>query len=211
MQHKFAPEHPESLEFYRGIDQEIGRLLGLGCIVAATADHGMNAKCDANGNPNVVYLETELTKKFGDGITVICPITDPYVVHHGALGSAVTVYLPKSVDSREVASWIMGLEGVAEVHAQDTAVSKLQLPIDRIGDLFVLSNRDYVIGRTPEHHDLSQLAGQLRSHGGRYEEMVPMIISHPLNKKYYKKSQCDPRNFDIFDFACNGVVIAETN
>lgn len=207
MQHKFAPEHPESLEFYRGIDHELGRLLDLGCIVAATADHGMNAKCDAEGNPNVVYLETELTKQFGDGITVICPITDPYVVHHGALGSAVTVYLPNSVDAGEVANWIMGLDGVAEVHSQDTAVSKLQLPIDRIGDLFVLSTRDYVIGRTPAHHDLSQLAGTLRSHGGRYEEMVPLVISHPLNEKYYKKSQCDPRNFDVFDFACNGVAV----
>ncbi len=207
MQHKFAPEHPESLEFYRGIDHEIGRLQDLGCIVAATADHGMNAKCDAEGNPNVVYLETELQKEFGDGITVICPITDPYVVHHGALGSAVTVYLSSSVDAQKVANWILNLDGVAEVHQRDTAVSKLQLPEDRIGDLFVLSTRDFVIGRTPSHHDLSQLAGQLRSHGGRYEEMVPMVLSHPLNETYYKKSQGDPRNFDIFDFACNGVVV----
>jgi len=207
MQHKFAPEHPDSLEFYRGIDHEIGRLLDLGCVVAATADHGMNAKCDAQGNLNVVYLETDLTQRFGEGITVICPITDPYVVHHGALGSAVTVYLPESSDIRNIASWILNLKGVAEVHTRETAVSKLQLPADRIGDLFVLSTRDYVIGRTPAHHDLGQLAGQLRSHGGRYEEMVPMVISHPLNKTYYVKSQGDPRNFDIFDFTCNGVVI----
>jgi len=207
MQHKFAPEHPESLAFYQAIDHEIGRLLELGCIIAATADHGMNAKCDADGNPNVVYLETELTKKFGEGIKVICPITDPYVVHHGALGSAVTVYLPEGVDSNEVGNWIMNLEGVAEVHQRDMAVKKLELPGDRIGDLFVLSNRDYVIGRTEAHHDLSQLENQLRSHGGRYEEMVPLVLSHRLNKKYYAKSQGDPRNFDIFDFVCNGVVV----
>jgi len=207
MQHKFAPERPESLEFYRAIDHELGRLLRLGCVVAATADHGMNAKCDADGNPNVVYLETELANQFGDGITVICPITDPYVVHHGALGSAVTVYLPKTVDTHEVATWILDLPGVAEVHTRQTAVSKLQLPADRIGDLFVLSTRNYVIGRTSEHHDLSQLAGHLRSHGGRYEEMVPLVMSHPLNEAYFAKSQGDPRNFDIFDFACNGVVV----
>ena len=207
MQHKYAPEVPESLEFYRGIDQEIGRLRSLGCIVAATADHGMNAKCDADGNPNVVYLETELTKEFGDGITVICPITDPYVKHHGALGSAVTVYLPESANKNAIANWVLNLTGVAEVHTRETAALKLQLPADRIGDLFVLSNRDYVIGRTPSHHDLAQLAGQLRSHGGRYEEMVPMVLSHKLNDIYYKKSQGDPRNFDIFDFACNGMVI----
>ena len=208
MQHKYAPEHPESLAFYQAIDHELGRLLDLGCVVAATADHGMNAKCDADGAPNVVYLETELTKKFGEGIKVICPITDPYVVHHGALGSAVTVYLPERLDKRDVADWIFSLTGVAEVHQRASAVQKLELPEDRIGDLFVLSNRDYVIGRTPDDHDLSQLQSQLRSHGGRYEEMVPLLVSHPLNDQYYAKSQGDPRNFDIFDFACNGVVVS---
>lgn len=208
MQHKFAPEHPESLNFYQEIDREIGRLLQLGCVVAATADHGMNAKCDAAGQPNVVYLETELTKQFGEGIKVICPITDPYVVHHGALGSAVTIYLPPEADSAGIASWILDLPGIAEVHQRATAVKKLELPGDRIGDLFVLSTRDFVIGRTPEHHDLSQLESQLRSHGGRYEEMVPLLLSHRLNETYYVRSQGDPRNFDIFDFACNGVVVA---
>ena len=207
MQHKFAPEHPESLEFYHAMDSEIGRLLDLGCIVAATADHGMNAKSDLDGNPNVVYLETDLAEKFGNGITVICPITDPYVKHHGALGSAVTVYLPQNLESEIVGNWIMNLEGVAEVHTRQTATNILELPADRIGDLFVMSTRDYVIGKTPAHHDLSQLGGQLRSHGGRYEEMVPLLTSHPLNKTYYKKSQCDPRNFDVFDFACNGVLV----
>ncbi|TWT51671.1 phosphonoacetate hydrolase [Allorhodopirellula solitaria] len=210
MQHKYAPEALESLAFYRDIDEQIGKLLDLGCVVAATADHGMNAKCDADGNPNVVFLETELTKQFGEGITVICPITDPYVVHHGALGSAVTVYLPDSVNQAEVADWILNLQGITEVHGKETAESKLELPADRIGDLFVLSARDYVIGRTPAHHDLSQLEGQLRSHGGRYEEMVPMVLSHPLNDTYFKRSQGDPRNFDIFDFACNGVVLPDS-
>ena len=205
MQHKYAPEAEESLEFYAGIDEQIGQLLDLGCIIAATADHGMNAKCDEKGEPNVVYLETELTEQFGNGYTVICPITDPYVVHHGALGSAVTVYLPEHADAARVAKWILQLEGVAEVHDRISAVSKLELPEDRIGDLFVLSTRDFVIGKTPAHHDLTQLAGQLRSHGGRYEEMVPLIVSEPLNDSYYRKSQCDPRNFDIFDFVCNGV------
>ena len=207
MQHRYAPEAPESIEFHRQLDEQIGRLLELGCIVAATADHGMNAKCDLDGKPNVVYLESELNRQFDDQFTVICPITDPYVVHHGALGSAVTVYLPAASDPAAVAEWILSLRGVAEVYDRKMAVKKLELPEDRIGDLFVLSTRDYVIGRTPEHHDLGQLAGQLRSHGGRYEEMVPMLLSLPLNEAYYRKSQGDPRNFDIFDFVCNGVTV----
>ena len=48
------------------------------------------------------------------------------------------------------------------------------------------------------------LDGTLRSHGGRYEEMVPMLISHPLNSAYKMKASRDPRNFDIFDFTVNG-------
>jgi phosphonoacetate hydrolase len=61
-----------------------------------------------------------------------------------------------------------------------------------------------VLGKTPEHHDLSVLHGGLRSHGGRYEEIVPLVISQPLNAEYGQRAQGDPRNFDIFDFACNG-------
>lgn len=204
MQHKYAPEAPESREFYRGIDAEVGRLLDLGAIVGITADHGMNAKCNAAGEPNVIFLETELAREFGEGCRVICPITDPYVVHHGALGSAVTVYLPDGVDERAVADWIVALDGVTEVHSRESAVAKLELPGDRIGDLFVLSARDWVIGRTPKHHDLGQLEDTLRSHGGRYEEMVPFLISEPLNSGHAALAKGDLRNFDIFDFVCNG-------
>jgi len=204
MQHKFAPDAPESLDFYAAMDAEIGRMLGLGAVVAATADHGMNAKCQADGSANVVFLESELNQQFGPGFHVICPITDPYVVHHGALGSAVTVYLPASADPGAVARWILQRPGIAEVHDRQTAASKLELPTDRIGDLFVLAGRDVVIGRTPEHHDLSKLEGSLRSHGGRYEEMVPLLLSEPLDETYYRKASGDPRNFDLFDFLCNG-------
>ena len=205
MQHKYAPEAPESREFYRLIDVEIGKLLDHNAVVGVTADHGMNAKCNSEGEPNVIFLETDLVQEFGDGIRVICPITDPYVVHHGALGSAVTVYLPDGMDAQKVANWIAALDGVAEVYSKDAAINKLELPGDRIGDLFVLSERDWVIGRTPEHHDLGKLEGTLRSHGGRYEEMVPFLISKPLNNKYAALAKGDPRNFDIFDFVCNGI------
>jgi phosphonoacetate hydrolase len=204
MQHLYPPAAPEMLDFCAAVDHQIGRLLQFGTLVGITADHGMNAKCDAQGNPKVVYLETELEKQFGAGFHVVCPITDPYVRHHGALGSAVTVYLPERVPGEAVARWILQREAITEVYDRQTAARKLELPPDRIGDLFVLAGRDWVIGRTPAHHDLSQLKGRLRSHGGRYEEMVPMLLSEPLTQAYAAKAAGDPRNFDIFDFACNG-------
>lgn len=206
MQHKFAPEAPEVVEFYAGIDTCLGRLLELGAIVGVTADHGMNAKQAPDGSPNVIFLESELVKAFGAGFRVILPITDPYVVHHGALGSFAQVHLPSGVDAMmgRVAEFIRSLPGVTEVLDQGTAARLMELPPDRMGDLVVCSGRDVVLGRTPEWHDLSVLEGGLRSHGGRYEEMVPFVLSEPLNPEYLRKAKGDPRNFDIFDFACNG-------
>jgi phosphonoacetate hydrolase len=207
VQHKHAPDEPEALQFYEDLDREIGALLEIGCVVGITADHGMNAKHGLDGSPNVLYLETELMAKFGAGMRVICPITDPYVVHHGALGGAVTVHLPNDtddVDITEVRAWILELDGVSEVFPRELAAKKLELVADRIGDLYVLSDRDTVIGRTAEHHDLSGLDRPLRSHGGRYEEMVPLVLSEPLTADYRMKALADPRNFDIFDFVCNG-------
>lgn len=204
MQHKYAPSDPESLEFYGQIDEQIGRLLDAGCIVAATADHGMNAKNDEHGEPKVIYVQTLLQEKFGEGVKVICPITDPYVVHHGALGSLVMVHLDDLSKTDEIIDFLWRQEGITEVYNREMAALKLELAPDRIGDICVLSGRDVVVGKTPADHDLSVLKGGLRSHGGRYEEMVPLLLSEPLNEEYKRVASADPRNFDVFAFACNG-------
>ncbi|SVA18835.1 uncharacterized protein METZ01_LOCUS71689 [marine metagenome] len=205
IQHKFAPQEEGALEFYEALDVELGRLTDLGCHLGITADHGMNAKCRGDGTPRVIYLEDELSKEFGEGNKVICPITDPYVAHHGALGSYVTVHLAELGRADEIAEWVGGLEGVTEVLGKVQAADLLELPADRIGDLVVMSAADTVLGRSPEHHDLSQLDRPLRSHGGRFETMVPFIFSSPLNAEYAAKAASDPRNFDVFDYVCNGL------
>jgi phosphonoacetate hydrolase len=206
MQHKFAPEAPEVVEFYAGIDEQLGHLLALGARVGLTADHGMNAKQKADGSPNVIYLESELVQRFGPGFRVILPITDPYVAHHGALGSFAQVHLPPAngLAVEAVAAFLRQVPGVTEVLERDWAARWMELPEDRMGDLVVCSGRDVVLGRTPQWHDLSVLANGLRSHGGRYEEMVPFILSAPLNADYAARARGDVRNFDIFDFTCNG-------
>ena len=198
VQHAFAPTEPEALAFMAAIDERIGALLDLGAVVAATADHGMNAKANADGTPRVVFIESAINGAFGDGAKVICPITDPYVAHHGALGSAVTIHLGQDHDAAAVAAFLEGLPGVDEVMLRERAASRLELPPDRIGDLYVLSTRDAVLGRTPGDHDLSQLHGTLRSHGGLHEVMVPLLLSEPV------VPSGDPRNFDIFHLACGG-------
>lgn len=204
MQHKHAPEDEASLDFYQALDDQIGRLLDLGCVVGITADHGMNAKNTEEGAPNVIYVESLLKEKFGEGVRVICPITDPYVVHHGALGALVMVHLQDPGQTAAIQAFLMEQEGITEVYDRAMAARKLELAEDRIGDLTVLCGRHFVVGRTPADHDLSVLQGGLRSHGGRYEEMVPMLLSRPLNARYHGLASGDPRNFDIFDFTCNG-------
>ncbi|MPY91316.1 MAG: phosphonoacetate hydrolase [Luteitalea sp.] len=204
MQHTFAPDAAESLDFYAAMDERFGRLLELGAVLGLTADHGMNAKHTSDGTPRVIYVESLLTERFGPDVRVICPITDPYVVHHGALGAFVTVHLPDHVPAAQVARFLLECEGVTEVYDRALAARKLELPPDRIGDLCVLSGRDVVLGRTAADHDLSLLSGALRSHGGRYEEMVPMILSRPLSPRYAPLVAADPRNFDIFELTCNG-------
>ena len=208
MQHKHGPTAPEILDFHAGIDDALGRFLDLGAVVGLTADHGMNAKQRPDGTPNVVYLETVLGERFGTGFRVILPITDPYVVHHGALGSLAQVHLP--VDRTDdafrdtVIAWLREIPGVTEVLDRATAARLMELPPDRMGDLVVCSGRDVVLGRTPDWHDLKALEGGLRSHGGRYEEIVPFLLSHPLRPVHAQRALGDPRNFDIFDFTVNG-------
>jgi len=204
MQHKHAPEEAKALDFYAAIDDEIGHLLALGAVIGITADHGMNAKQHADGTPNVIYLETELVSTFGEGFRVILPITDPYVAHHGALGSFAQVHLPQGMDSAKVRDWLLARAGITECHERSIAARLMELPEDRMGDLVVASARNVVLGRTPAYHDLTALAGALRSHGGRYEEMVPLVFSEPLNAAYATRAAGDVRNFDIFEFTCNG-------
>jgi phosphonoacetate hydrolase len=208
MQHKFAPDAPEAVEFYAGIDEQLGQLLALGARVGLTADHGMNAKQKADGSPNVIYLESELVQRFGPGFRVILPITDPYVAHHGALGSFAQVHLPPAngLAAGLVIAFLEQLPGVTEVLERDCAARWMELPADRMGDIVVCSSRDVVLGRTPQWHDLTALENGLRSHGGRYEEMVPFILGAPLKPDYAARAQGDVRNFDIFDFTCNGTL-----
>lgn len=204
MQHKHAPHEPEVVDFYAAIDAEIGKLLALGAIVGITADHGMNDKQTKTGEPKVIYLETELEAAFGPGFRVILPITDPYVVHHGALGSFAQVHVPEGADVRAIQQWLLGREGISECHDRTTAARLMELPEDRMGDLVVASGKDVVLGRSPAWHDLKSIAGPLRSHGGRYEEMVPLLFSEPLTPAYAAMARADVRNFDIFEITCNG-------
>jgi phosphonoacetate hydrolase len=208
VQHKHAPGAPEADDFHHAVDASIGKLIALGATVAVTADHGMNDKAATDGTANVIYLEDELTARFGAGtVRVICPIADPFVRHHGALGSFVRVHLRKPADARAMMAFARTLPGVELVLDKEQVCAQFDLPLDREGDFGVFSDRHTVVGARREDHDLTQLAGhRLRSHGGLGEQKVPFLLSRPLNADYRRRaSEGHLHNYDLFDFALNGV------
>ena len=203
IQHKHAPGSPVADEFYAMLDRWCARLDELGAVLVVTADHGMNAKSDAGGEPNVVYLQPQLDSWLGAGAArVILPITDPYTAHHGALGSFATVHLPDGIDPAAVASRIAGLPGVAQVLGRDEACARFELPPDRVGDLVVLGDRLVALGTEPARHDLSGLDEPLRSHGGLTEQRVPFLVNRPIEPL---PAGHRLRNFDAYWVALNRV------
>lgn len=206
VQHKYAPGSKGANNFYRMMDGYLGRLDAQGAIVVIVADHGMKAKHLASGEPDVIYLQDALDKSFGAGTTkVILPITDPYVQHHGALGSFATVYV-KGISVEEASAFISKQPGIDVVLDRELGCATFELPEDRMGDIIVVSGGSTgskVIGTSRARHDLSGLNEPLRSHGGLSEQTVPVIIN--------RKTQNLPkplRNFDAFFIGCNCIIEA---
>jgi phosphonoacetate hydrolase len=201
VQHKHAPGTDGANSFYTMMDGYLAQLDAMGCVIALTADHGMNAKVAMDGQPDVIYLQDWFDQAIGTGkARVILPITDPYVVHHGALGSFATVYLPEGTDVEATRARLAAQKGMETVLTREQAAERFELPTDRIGDIVAVSERFTVIGTSASRHDLSGLDAPLRSHGGISEQRVPLIVNRKLpgldlNRRF--------RNFDAFDLALN--------
>ena len=205
VQHAEGPGGPMADCYFRRFDELLGEYLDLGYVVGMVADHGMNDKHNADGSPRVHYLEDVLRDAGVADFHVILPITDPYVVHHGALGSFAWVHV--APDDRERAREAMGrLDGVEEIFTREEAAVIYSHPPDRIGDLSVACDARTALGKSAAKHDLSVLAGPLRSHGGRHEQIVPVIVSHPLAPSYAERHRAGVENRDIHDLVLNGVV-----
>lgn len=201
VQHKHAPGTDGANAFYRMLDGYLGQLDAMGCVTALTADHGMNAKVAMDGTPDVIYLQDWFDNWLGKALArVILPITDPYVVHHGALGSFATVYLPDGADVDAACKRLAALKGMELVLPRAAAAERFELPADRIGDLVAVSERFTVIGTSAARHDLTALEVPLRSHGGISEQRVPLILNRALPGLDHQRRF---RNFDAFDLALN--------
>jgi phosphonoacetate hydrolase len=209
VQHKYAPDESEARRFYGELDTRFGRLAALDATVALTADHGMNDKSDAAGKPNVIWLQDILDARFGKGDTkVICPITDAFVAHHGALGGFVRVWCRGKATAREIIDVVRGVDGIESALDKATVCRDYDLPPDREGDVAVIARADVCIGASAADHDLTGLEGhRLRTHGGVSETKVPFILNRPLNDDYRLKAGASTlKSYQIFDFAINGTL-----
>ena len=199
VQHKHAPGEDAANRFYAAVDRSLAAIDRLGATLVVTADHGMRAKADASGRVRAVFLQDVLDAWLGSGVArVVLPITDPYVLHHGALGSCAMVYFDEAVDSLSLAVRINGLAGIDVAVARADACRRFDLPPDRTGDIVVFANGETVIGTRPADHDLSALDAPLRSHGGRAEQEVPMLANRP-----FELGDEPLHNYDAFDVGLN--------
>lgn len=205
VQHKQPPGGDMADRFYARLDDFLGEYLDAGFVVGVTADHGMHAKQNADGSPRVHYLEDVLCAAGVDGFRVVLPITDPYVVHHGALGSFAWVHLADLAQLDTARQAIAALDGVEDVYTREEAAVIYQHPMDRIGDLSVASDATTALGLSAAKHDLSLVATGLRSHGGRHEQLVPVIVSRRLSPEYAPLHAAGVRNSDLHDLLLNGL------
>ncbi|MBT8414076.1 MAG: phosphonoacetate hydrolase [Boseongicola sp.] len=208
IQHKFAPDEQGAKDFYAMFDRYLAELDAMGAAIVVTADHGMKPKHNANGDPAVIYVQDLLDEWLGKAAArVILPITDPYVVHHGALGSFATAYLPSQADQADIIARLKALPEMLEVLTKEEAIERFELPGDRIGDIVMVSTENMTIGTSAHRHDLAALKEPLRSHGGLTEQVVPFIV----NRKIDLPTAPTLRNFDAFYYAAQSAALEEQN
>ena len=204
IQHKYAPGDEVANAFYAMFDRYIGLLNVNNNSIIVTADHGMQPKSRSDGSPNAIFLQDILDETLGKNISkVILPITDPYVVHHGALGSFATVYLSDKSKINDAIEEINKIEDIEVVLTNKEGCAQYDLPTDRMGDIICMSSQNSTIGSAEKAHDLSKLKEPLRSHGGLHEREVPFISNKKIN---LNDANIKLNNYDAFYHAISGAM-----
>tara|TARA_B100002051_G_scaffold272617_1_gene309699 strand:- start:302 stop:1543 length:1242 start_codon:yes stop_codon:yes gene_type:complete len=204
IQHKYAPGDEVANAFYAMFDRYIGQLNVNNNSIIVTADHGMQPKSRSDGSPNAIFLQDILDETLGKDISkVILPITDPYVVHHGALGSFATVYLVDKSRIHDAIVEIQKIDDIEVVLTNEEGCAQYDLPTDRMGDIICMSSKNSTIGSAEKAHDLSKLKEPLRSHGGLHEREVPFISNKKIN---LNDANVKLNNYDAFYYAISGAM-----
>ncbi len=166
VQHKYAPQDELSQQHMAELDRIIGEIVddNPNREIYITADHGMMEK-------TVALDPGRVLTQHGIPATAIPIIKDRYVVHHGNLGGAAYVFLKNRLDIKQAVQTLLKTTGIEEAHSAEDAARMFHLHPDRIGDIFVLADKNTVFG---ELNVMSESIS-VRSHGSRHESYVPII------------------------------------
>jgi len=166
MMHRFPPEAEEAISHIENIDRIVGDILDddPDREIYLTADHGMSAK---NRGIDIERL-LEAHEVRARAIPII---KDQYVVHHQNMGGASYVFLDQESDLPEALAILQDTRGIEEVCTREQAAAQFELMADRIGDIFVLADKDTVFGT---FQAVCEPVG-IRSHGSRHEGAVPIL------------------------------------
>lgn len=166
VQHKYAPQDELSQQHMAELDRIIGEIVDddPNREIYITADHGMMEKTVALDPGRVLTQQ-------GIPAASIPIIKDRYVVHHGNLGGAAYVFLENRSDIEQAVQKLLSTQGIEEVYPAADAARIFQLYPGRIGDIFVLADKDTVFGEL----EVTSEPVSVRSHGSRHESYVPII------------------------------------
>ena len=166
VQHKFSPNEEMSQKHMYELDRIIGEIVDESPDreIYITADHGMLDKTVAI-DPSQVLCQSDISS------TSIPIIKDRYEAHHNNFGGAAYVYLKDQTEIGAAISVLENTDRIEEVYTASDAAEIFSLHPDRIGDIFVLADKDTVFGVM----DVSCDQIEVRSHGSRHESYVPII------------------------------------
>lgn len=166
VQHKYAPHEELSQIHMFKLDKIIGEIVddNPNREIYITADHGMEEKTAA-------IDPSQILKQCGISANSIPIIKDRYEAHHSNLGGAAYVFLDHQRDLETAIQTLKNTQGIEEVYSAPDAAQIFSLHPDRIGDIFVLADKETVFGVL----DVPNEKVSLRSHGSRHESYVPIV------------------------------------
>ena len=167
MMHTYAPAEAPSLEHLHTVDKLLGELVNdyPTLELYLTADHGMSAKREAVDAARVLAAK-------GIQAEAVPIIRDKHKVHHGNLGGACYVYLRNKADLARATERLKAVPGVEAVYGNRKAAQLFHLHPDRIGDLFLLGEKEIAFGELETEREPTKV----RTHGSRHEAQVPLIV-----------------------------------
>ena len=171
VQHKHAPGTPAANALLRDVRPLPRAARRARRAIALTADHGMNAKTDADGAPECLSagpVRRRARRRHGardpaDHRPLRRPPRRARLVRHGLPAGGADARRPSRSAARRC-------RASSSVLTRAEAAARFELPPDRIGDLVVCRRAPHRARHHAARHDLSGLDAPLRSHGGVSEQ-----------------------------------------